>query len=271
MKHEMIFSDIDGTLLDGNDRLTGRTVCAARALQRAGIPLVLCSARMPEAMKAIRAELGAAKLMVCYAGALIVEGDRILAAHYFSVEEVERLYSLIREWGAGVCAYRDNHWYVESVTPWIQEEIDIVQVRPEAIFFPEMFGKWKKEGYGPNKLLAVASGPEIDALRERLEKIEDPFFVMGRSKENYLEILIPGIHKGTGLLEVCRLKGIPPARVAAAGDGEVDIPMLRAAGLGIAMGNAPEEVKKAADLIAGSNREDGLAEVLEREILEKIG
>ena len=70
-----IFSDVDGTLLDGDHRVSPRTVAAARALDERGVPLVLVSARMPEALDEIRRELGNVGPVVCYGGAYVLDGD----------------------------------------------------------------------------------------------------------------------------------------------------------------------------------------------------
>lgn len=73
-----------------------------------------------------------------------------------------------------------------------------------------------------------------------------------------------GRYQSKGLLEVCSIIGIEMSQVIAIGDSLNDIPMIRAAGLGVAMGNAQEPVKQAADRIAPTNLEDGVAKVIEQ-------
>jgi len=79
----------------------------------------------------------------------------------------------------------------------------------------------------------------------------------------YLEIIPRCIHKGQGIRDICRVLDIQPSEVIAFGDAENDIPMLQEAGIGVAMGNAADEVKAAADYITLSNNEDGIAAALE--------
>ena len=79
------------------------------------------------------------------------------------------------------------------------------------------------------------------------------------SAPHYLEITRRGVTKGAAVANLTRFLGIPPERVAAVGDGENDISMFEVAGLAIAMGNAAPHVQQAADLVAPSNDEDGLA------------
>ena len=83
-----VFSDVDGTLLDAGHRVSPRTAAAARALGERGIPLVLVSARMPEALADIRRELGNAGPVVCYSGAYVLDAaGRQLAGSPFTPAE----------------------------------------------------------------------------------------------------------------------------------------------------------------------------------------
>ena len=77
--------------------------------------------------------------------------------------------------------------------------------------------------------------------------------------------MIPkSINKGQGIRDICRTLGISPEEVISFGDAANDIPMLLAAGTGIAMGNAAEDVKAAADYVTATNDEDGIAAALEK-------
>jgi Cof subfamily protein (haloacid dehalogenase superfamily) len=84
------------------------------------------------------------------------------------------------------------------------------------------------------------------------------------SKPNYLEIVPIGVDKAKALVKLANSLGIELSQVAALGDGQNDIEMLREAGLGIAMGNASDAVKSAADWITGTNDEDGVAQAVRR-------
>lgn len=88
-----------------------------------------------------------------------------------------------------------------------------------------------------------------------------------RTHEWLVEATAPGVDKGSGLRKLCDLLGVDIARVIAVGDSDNDIPMLRAAGLGVAMGNANERVKAVADWIAPSLEEDGVAATIQRWVL----
>ena len=80
----------------------------------------------------------------------------------------------------------------------------------------------------------------------------------------YLEVIPKVINKGQGIRDICAVLGIDPAQVISFGDAANDIPMLEAAGMGVAMGNAQEAVKAAADMVTLSNNEVGIAAALEK-------
>lgn len=79
----------------------------------------------------------------------------------------------------------------------------------------------------------------------------------------YFEFTARGIDKARALTHALPERGIDPAELIAFGDGQNDIPMLKLAGTGIAMANATDEVKRAADMVTCSNNEDGIAAALE--------
>lgn len=87
------------------------------------------------------------------------------------------------------------------------------------------------------------------------------------SSPHSVEITHSQATKANGMLAACRILGVDPARTMAIGDSGNDLPMLRAAALGVAMGSAPQEVKDAADAVTASNMEDGAAMAIERYIL----
>lgn len=89
------------------------------------------------------------------------------------------------------------------------------------------------------------------------------------SSHNCMEITHPNAHKGRGLEAACRLLNIPSECTMALGDSGNDIAMLRRAGLGVAMGNAPDFVKEAADVVSDRFDEDGAAKAIERWALKK--
>ena len=111
-----------------------------------------------------------------------------------------------------------------------------------------------------NEQLVEQFGERIFCLR---------IFVPQASVE-VLEIFDPAVNKWEGILHVARLHGLQPAQIIAIGDDVNDLPMLTRAGLGVAMGNARDEVKSAAKKVIGSNGDEGLAVFLEQLVAERV-
>jgi len=117
--------------------------------------------------------------------------------------------------------------------------------------------------FAPVKILMSAAPAIIHGIQQQIAAFLPNTLTVVQTAPFYLEIIPKIINKGQGIRDICRVLGISPSEVIAFGDAENDIPMLQAAGMGIAMGNAAEAVKAAADLITRSNNEDGIAAALQ--------
>ena len=125
---------------------------------------------------------------------------------------------------------------------------------------------------GGHPLTVFAEEPTLEPLRlhmiEALGGQARINMLINKSYQGHiLEVLPASVSKWTALQQLAAREGIMPADIIAVGDDENDIDMLRHAGLGIAMGNATETVKAAADHVTGSNAEDGLVQAIERFVL----
>jgi Cof subfamily protein (haloacid dehalogenase superfamily) len=101
-------------------------------------------------------------------------------------------------------------------------------------------------------------------MRDKLSDMVGDTAVVVQAIPSSIEVLPPGASKGAGVARLLEDLGIAWANVLAIGDGENDIEMLQAAGIGVAMGNANELVKETADYVTNSNIEDGVAQALNR-------
>ena len=110
--------------------------------------------------------------------------------------------------------------------------------------------------------------PELRRFESDVQAFGDAFAsVLVRSQRTpgwYLEVVQGAVSKWSGLTRYLAHAGLPADGVCAVGDALNDLPMVRGAALGVAMGNAPEELKAVADWVVGSNREDGVAMLIER-------
>ena len=122
--------------------------------------------------------------------------------------------------------------------------------------------------YEVPKFLMVGDGDRLAVVEKKVyEKLHDRMDVY-RSEPYFLEIQLKGVNKAEAVLNLGETIGVPKEGIMAFGDGFNDISMIRCAGAGVAMGNANEMAKEAADIIAPSNDEDGVAWVINKFVLD---
>lgn len=254
---KLIAFDLDGTLLASDGSLSPRTKAALAELARQGVRLAVCTGRPPRLAAAVMAELPAGTPLIAYNGAALLWDTELRYRHTLPC-------------------------------PLARAAIAAVQGR-----FPEvMIGLEASHGHYVNARLAayrraralpygmVAQADDLsDVLAEHVLKLlfrhpdkpapaladalaELPVYATWSSSA-LLEVMAPAANKAEALAALAAELGIAPAEVAAFGDAPNDREMLAWAGLGVAMGNAVPELKALADIVTGSNDDEGVAAVLE--------
>ena len=118
--------------------------------------------------------------------------------------------------------------------------------------------------FAPIKILMSVQPEQLPEIQRTIADMLPETLTVVQTAAFYLEVIPKVINKGQGIRDICKVLGITPAEVISFGDAANDIPMLREAGMGVAMGNASEAVKAAADMVTLSNNEDGIAAALEK-------
>ena len=118
--------------------------------------------------------------------------------------------------------------------------------------------------FDPIKILMSVQPECLSEVQETIRKALPENLTVVQTAPFYLEVIPKVINKGQGIRDICGVLGLDPSEVIAFGDASNDIPMLRSAGMGVAMGNAQEAVKAAADMVTLSNNDDGIAAALEQ-------
>jgi len=257
MQYKIVFCDIDGTLIDSKHRVSAGTKQKIQQLHRIGIPFVLVSARMPSGIFPIRRELALQSPIICYSGALILDksGDCVMSA-CISSELASAVDSFISKEFKNVCssAFFHNKWMVSDASnAWVVQEQRITSSVPSE-------GKLSclaaPEGHVHKFLCMGEAGQIADLTLAVSEKY--PELSVYRSKDTYLEIMDGAVSKSNAVRFLCSDYAISIDAAVSFGDNYNDVDMLLATGVGFAMGNAPEEVKRQVGNVTLSNDDEGV-------------
>ena len=255
--YSIVFLDIDGTLLNSRHRVMPCTKDHLQTLRGRGVPVILCSARPPEGVNLVAEQAGLYGPKACYNGGLVYDehstilrdvGIDVSLAMDFQQFVSERFPELV------VSAYLYNVWMAEDPRhPLIRQEAAISGCAP-------LMGELDQVADAVShihKLLCIGDPAQIRALQRAVGQ-HFPQLTAMRSKANYLEILPPKSTKGGAAQILLKHYGLSADQAVAFGDSDVDVDMLEYCGLGVAMGNAPRQVKEAADYVTATNDEEGV-------------
>ena len=259
---KIVFTDVDGTLLDAEHRVIPEACASVQKLAQLGIPLVLVSARMPEGLTVIQREMGFTGPLVCYSGAYVLdEQGTELLSHPIDIDtacEIKRF--LDCELPGLTCSEYGYHTWIcdDDQDPRIQNEERITTLKAQNARLRDVFGRT-----GIHKFLLMGEPDEIEAAEKRIAAAY-PQLAVARSSAILCEVMSGKASKAEGVQVVCRHFGMDPSEAVAFGDGRNDIDMLAAVPESYAMANAPDEVKQvAAHVTRFSNAENGLVHTLE--------
>lgn len=257
MGYEIVFSDIDGTLIDSENRISQGTKRKIQELCRMGIPFILVSARMPSGILPLQRELEITAPIVCYSGALILsERGEPLQSCGMDRERAARIDAFIRQgWGeVSRSAFSYGAWITENIqNEWVKCEWDITSSVPTQGGICGMI----PPGGQVHKLLCMGAPELIGTLGPALRE-EFPGLTVYRSKDTYLEIMDGAVSKSGAVRALCAAYGISTEAAVSFGDNFNDVDMLLATGASFAMGNAPEEVKRQARAVTLDNDHEGV-------------
>jgi Cof subfamily protein (haloacid dehalogenase superfamily) len=262
----LLLSDVDGTLVTTDKRLTEASCAAARRLAAVGIGFTITSSRPPFGMRVLIEALDLKLPMGAYSGgALFVPGIGVLEQHMIDPAAAVRAIEILSSRGMDIWAFSGQAWLLTNPAgPYVDHERRTILSEPVVV---ERFD---------DHIAQVSKIVGVSADFERLKacEIEVQAALAGtasvvRSQDYYLDVTPLGVDKGTVVDALARRLGIPHAEIATIGDMDNDLPMFRKAGFRIAMGNASPAVKAEADAITTSNEEDGFAAAIERYVLPR--
>jgi Cof subfamily protein (haloacid dehalogenase superfamily) len=263
---KLLVSDIDGTLVTKDKRLTPAARGAAAQLAEAGVALALTSSRPPHGVALFADELHLETPRAGFNGGAIVDASgTLLSALHVPEDAVRDALDHLRSRDIDPWLFTTSEWLlVNPQGDYVDWEQHTVQMpyRVVADFNGEMAEAGKL--MAASKDFVKLAGCEV-ALQESLAGRASVHL----SQDYYLDITHPEATKGYAVKSIAALLGIDVADTAAIGDMPNDLPMFDVAAHCIAMGNAPDAVKARADYVTRSNEEDGWAQAVAHYILPR--
>lgn len=272
-KIRMIGLDLDGTLLNTKKELTEHTKRILSEAIGQGVIVLAATGRPYSGVPQIIREFPG----ICYAltsnGARVLDTrtENVLIEQLLPLKSAKRALEIMEKYDTLIEVYFNGEGYANADrlarienyhhNPYMWEYV--LKSRKPVKDIHEIIAQKNQD---MDKIQGVfADMKERARAWEELSRFSD--IVLVGSLGYNIEINAAGVNKGNALIRLGKLLGIDREEIMACGDGDNDISMLKEAGLGVAMANAEETVKKAADYITDSNDDEGVARAIERFVL----
>jgi Cof subfamily protein (haloacid dehalogenase superfamily) len=264
----LVASDIDGTILGHDGKISDRTIRAFHACRDAGVELVFVTGRPPRWLHPLEDQLGHAGTVICSNGAVVwdLEAGRLVSARALSLEAVFETRRIIKQLRPSAL------FAAETLTGFHLEPGFIENDSSELLaeFTPAPLASTLTADDAVVKFLAIVREGTAD---EFLAEVQPAVAHLASATHSaptvaMLELALPGVNKAVTLAEYAASLGIDAADVVAFGDMPNDIEMLRWAGDGYAMASGHPEAIRAAGQQAPHFDDDGVAQILEAKLTE---
>lgn len=266
MAVKLFVSDLDGTLLNRQHKISEKNKQAVQRAVAAGVTVTIATGRMYPSALPYAKQLNVDVPIITYNGAMIktVSGE-ILAAEYIEEEAVKDI----------VAFCRGQNWYIQVYagdTLYFAEHDENAKAYETAagvvgVAVGDKLGDVCR--HVPKMLVVVEDVEKTDEFVLRLqEKFSGRVFVT-KSNPEYIEIVSPKVNKAAALTILMEKLHLEKEEVMAIGDSNNDAPMLKYAGKSVAMGNASEGIKRLCAYVTGDCDEDGVAEAIEKYVLQE--
>ena len=264
----LVISDVDGTLVTTDKRLTPASIDAVGQLREAGVRFSLISSRPPRGMAAVAEALGVIEPMAAFNGGTLFAPDQgVLEAHVLEASAARTAIGRLEGRGVEVWVDAGDAWLLKDPQgAHVDHERHTIGFDPEVVTeFDDVIGRI-------GKIVGVSDDHDLlaqmeDLLREDLEGRAQ----VERSQAYYLDITHPLANKGDGVRALCRRMGVPLEQTAVVGDMYNDVAMFKVAAFSVAMAQSPAQVKSAAKAVSpAGNDEDGFARAVAEILLPRL-
>jgi Cof subfamily protein (haloacid dehalogenase superfamily) len=252
----LVVSDVDGTLVTHDKRLTDGAKRAVQRLHDAGIGFTLTSSRPPVGMRFFIEPLGITLPVGPFNGSSIVDTKlKPIEQHLIPAAAARRSIEVLDQFGVDVWLFTNEQWIIRRDDgKYVPHERDTIKFDPSFTddFSPFMTTACKIVGASPDPAL-------LERCETAMQQALGAQATAIRSQSYYLDITPPGQDKGTFVEAMAKRLDISTDAIATIGDMQNDLAMFKKSGLSIAMGNATDDVKRLASHVTSSNDEEGFA------------
>jgi Cof subfamily protein (haloacid dehalogenase superfamily) len=262
-----VVSDVDGTLVDRKKQLTPGTIAAVGRLRAAGLGFTIISARPRSGMMPIADALALDEPMGAFNGGTIFRRDgTVLEQHWIEPDIVRTMFDLVGDAPVDRWVFADDLWYA-STDQGHHADSERVSSDQAPIVTRDFASLYDRA----DKLTFVGDDPALlGALSDRARTAFGDRATVVQSQTYYLDVTALAANKGAGVTLLADALGAPLGQVAVIGDQANDVAMFDRAGLSIAMGQGPGEVRAKADFVTGGNDADGVAQAIDSIILPRV-
>ena len=261
----LIALDVDGTLVGADSTISPRVRESIAAAQARGTRTTIITGRMFAASQGFADTLGIVGPIVCYQGAAIFEAatGKIVRQTPVHQDVTHDVLDWANAHNVHAQCYANDTLYVQQINEFSKRYTDLAKVEPVVV--PSLRAAFDEQ---PSiKIVLVDNPGPSERHLAALQKLLGDRAYLTRSNVDFVEILSPDINKGEALAFVAQQYGATLAETMAVGDAWNDVPLISAAGIGVAMGSGPPELFAKADAVVGDVAHDGVAEAIERFVL----
>jgi len=256
----LVVSDVDGTLLTKDKTLTDGARRAVQKLHEAGIGFTITSSRPTIGMRFLIEPLQITLPVGAFNGSCIVDSDlKPIEQHLIPAAAARRALDVLSQFGTEIWLFTSDRWLARDAGgEYVPHEKRAIRADPTVVadFAPYLASACKIVGASSDAVMLQRCEA---AMQQALGKEATAV----RSQSYYLDVTPPSCNKGTFVQAMARRLGIALDEIATIGDMQNDLAMFQTSGISFAMGNATDDVKKAAKLVTASNENEGFAKAIE--------
>lgn len=268
--YKLIALDIDGTLVNDEKKITERTKSAIKAARERGVTVVLATGRPIDGIIRYLEELDMFTendYALSYNGALVLKSkDREVVSKVGLLgSDLKYLFNLSKELDVNIHAFSEERGLITpKENKYTEIEATLNNIKYNLDDYSDI-----SDDHSFIKIMMIDEPEKLDKAIEKLPKEVYEKYTVVKSAPFFLEFMNKKVNKGVGVELLAKHLNIKQEEIITMGDAGNDLHMIEYAGMGIAMGNATNDIKTIANYITESNNEDGVAKAIEKFVLKK--